>query len=126
MKRAARETPGAQALDAGQRKPREPTYRADMPYADWAAVTRDLATTLERLDDREFLILGEPQTAAGPPRGLFGRRSRPAPTRYVQVLRTENQNIPLGEIDEAVTIGMSSCIGRIWSAASRRVNHSLS
>ena len=34
--------------------------------------------------------------------------------------------MPLGEIDEAATIGMFSWIGKICSAASRRVNHSLS
>ena len=34
--------------------------------------------------------------------------------------------MPLGEMLLAVVIGMLSCSGRICSAASRRVNHSLS
>lgn len=34
--------------------------------------------------------------------------------------------MPDGEIDDAVTIGMSSWRGKSWSRASLRVNHSLS
>jgi hypothetical protein len=61
-----------------------------MPYADWAGARRDLITALEALADREFLIMGEPTTDTGPPRrGLFGRHTPPAPTRYVQVLRID-------------------------------------
>src|SRR5690606_18945269 len=47
---------------------------------------RDLAT----LDDREFVVVGEPSALPGPRRGLLRRRDRPAPTRYVQALRDGN------------------------------------
>jgi hypothetical protein len=77
-----------------------------MPYADWAGVTRDLSTTLERLADREFLIMGEPTPQLGTRRGLFGRRSQPAPTRYVQVLR-------VGDVLSAECVGAVS-LGGTW------------
>jgi hypothetical protein len=94
-------------VDGGARKPQERTYRARMPYADWAGVRRDLITALEELGDREFLILGEPTPDVEPPRrGLFGRRTPPAPTRYVQVLRLE-------QVLSAECVGAAS-LGGTW------------
>ena len=59
-----------------------------MPFKQWDDTRRALAHALEELADGEFLILGEPVPHHVPRRGLL-RRSRPAPTRYVQVLRIE-------------------------------------
>ena len=58
-----------------------------MFFTDWADVARELTCSLEALEEGEFLILGESDLAPTPRRGLFGRRSRPGATRYVQVLR---------------------------------------
>ena len=60
-----------------------------MPFKQWDDTRRALAHALEQLVDGEFLILGEPVPLPAPRRGLL-RRSRPAPTRYVQVLRIED------------------------------------
>ena len=60
-----------------------------MPFKQWDDTRRALAHALEQLADGEFLILGEPVPHHVPRRG-FLRRSRPAPTRYVQVLRIED------------------------------------
>jgi hypothetical protein len=60
-----------------------------MPFRTWDDTRHELAHALEGLWDEEFLILGEPVPPPEPRRGLFGRR-RPAPTRYVQVLRIED------------------------------------
>ena len=78
-----------------------------MPYAEWAAVTRDLASALECLDDGDFLILGESTSALGPRRGLFGRPPKPAATRYVQVLRVD-------EVLSAECVG-ACALGGTWS-----------
>jgi hypothetical protein len=59
-----------------------------MPYAEWGAVARDLASALERLEDGDFLIMGESAHEAR--RGLFGRHLRPVASRYVQVLRVDD------------------------------------
>ncbi|MCW2848528.1 MAG: hypothetical protein JWR90_2502 [Marmoricola sp.] len=90
----------------GSRQSQERTYRARMPYADWAAVTRDLTTALDRLDDREFLIMGEKEACSTPRRRLFGRRTTPEPTRYVQVLR-------VGEVLSTECVG-AVCLGGTW------------
>src|SRR6187397_1432139 len=58
-----------------------------MFFSDWADVARDLSRSLEALDDGEFVVLGESDHAPAPRRGLFGRRSRPGASRYVQALR---------------------------------------
>ena len=60
-----------------------------MPFKQWDDTRRALAHALEKLVDGEFLILGEPVPQHSPRRGLL-RRSLPAPTRYVQVLRIED------------------------------------
>lgn len=63
-----------------------------VPYADWAAVHRDLTRSLERLADGEFLVMGESCSPPRPRRGLFGRQPTtvPAPSRYVQALCVED------------------------------------
>ena len=53
----------------------------------WDDVRRRLQDELVELADEEFVVLGEPTAAPGPPRGLLRRRSAPPPTRYVQVRR---------------------------------------
>lgn len=60
-----------------------------MRPTDWAEITRDLRSALELLHDRGFVVLGEPVPEGAARRGLL-RRRRPAPVRYVQVLRTED------------------------------------
>ena len=60
-----------------------------MPFKQWDDTRRVLAHALERLVDGEFLILGEPVPLPVARRG-FLRRSRPAPTRFVQVLRIDD------------------------------------
>jgi len=54
----------------------------------WATVRDELADELARLDDREFVILGEPVSWSGPT-GLL-RRPKPLPGRYVQFLRMQD------------------------------------
>jgi hypothetical protein len=61
-----------------------------MPFATWNDVGDALVVALGRLSDGEFLILGEPTADPLPKRGLFGRRARPTPARYVQVLRYDD------------------------------------
>ena len=56
--------------------------------ASWHDVVRRLETELLTLGDEEFVVLGEPEPATAPARGLLRRRPRPAPTRYVQVRRS--------------------------------------
>lgn len=53
----------------------------------WADVRRRLESDLLTLHDDEFVVLGEPEPAPAPARGLLRRRPAPAPTRYVQVRR---------------------------------------
>ncbi len=75
-----------------------------MPYADWAGVTRDLTTALERLADGEFLILGEPSPSPDPRRRLFARPAKPPTARYVQALRVD-------EVFSAECVGATSLGG---------------
>jgi hypothetical protein len=51
----------------------------------WDSVRTDLVRELSRLQDREFVVLGDPLTRTGPT-GLL-RRRKPLPGRYVQFLR---------------------------------------
>jgi type III secretion system-like peptide-binding chaperone len=74
-----------------------PSYCARMPFKQWDDTRRVLAHALENLVDGEFLILGEPVPLPATQRELM-RRSKPAPTRFVQVLR----------IDEVLT---AECVG---------------
>ena len=76
-----------------------------MPFKQWDDTRRALAHALEQLVDGEFLILGEPVPVPLPRRGLL-RRSRPAPTRYVQVLCIE-------DVLSAECVGASS-LGGSW------------
>jgi hypothetical protein len=61
-----------------------------MPFETWGDVGDALLRALGLLADGDFLILGEPTADPLPRRGLFGRRARPMPARYVQVLRIED------------------------------------
>ncbi|MET0839945.1 MAG: hypothetical protein ABWY19_14250 [Marmoricola sp.] len=61
-----------------------------MPFENWDAVGDALLRALGLLSDGDFLILGEPTADPLPGRGLFGRRARPAASRYVQVLRIQD------------------------------------
>lgn len=56
--------------------------------ASWHDVGGRLESELLTLGDEEFVVLGEPEPATAPARGLLRRRPRPAPTRYVQVCRS--------------------------------------
>jgi hypothetical protein len=62
-----------------------------MAETTWDAWRTRLAHELSTLEDREFVILGEPRPAQGPPRGLLRRRPDPPPHRFVQFLRIEDQ-----------------------------------
>ena len=55
----------------------------------WEDVRARLARELLTLGDDEFVVVGEPEPAAAPARGLLRRRPAPAPTRYVQVRRDD-------------------------------------
>ncbi len=68
---------------------------------DWDELRIRIRDALGALADREFVTVGEPAAAPGPPRGLLRRRARPAPTRYVQFLR-------VGEALEAECAGSTS------------------
>lgn len=61
-----------------------------MPFESWDDVEDALVRALGLLSDGDFLILGEPTADPLPRRGLFGRRAKPVPARYVQVLRIED------------------------------------
>ena len=76
-----------------------------MPFKKWDDTRRELGRALERLAEGEFLILGEPVPVSLPRRGLL-RRGRPAPTRYVQVLRVE-------DVLSAECVGATS-LGGTW------------
>lgn len=65
------------------------------------ALRARVAAELATLQDGEFLVVGEPEAAPGPPRGLLRRRTPPAPTRYVQFLR-------VGEEIDAECVGSTS------------------
>jgi len=82
-----------------------PSYCARMPFKQWDDTRRALVHALEQLVDGEFLILGEPVPHPEPRRGLL-RRSRPAPTRYVQVLR-------IGDVLTTECVGATS-LGGSW------------
>lgn len=73
-----------------------------MRPTDWAEITRELRSALELLHDRGFVVLGEPVAEGSARRGLL-RRRRPAPVRYVQVLRTED--VLSGECVGPVSMG---------------------
>ena len=53
----------------------------------WEDVRARLESELLTLDDGEFVVLGEPEPARPPARGLLRRRPAPEPTRYVQLRR---------------------------------------
>ena len=76
-----------------------------MPFENWDATRRELASALERLWHEEFLILGEPVRPPQPRSGLFGRPA-PEPTRYVQVLRVD-------DVFSAECVGAAS-LGGTW------------
>jgi hypothetical protein len=84
-----------------------------MPFKQWDDTRRALAHALEELVDGEFLILGEPVPPQGSRRGLL-RRSRPAPARYVQVLRIE-------DVLSAECVGASS-LGGTWEMDPSTIN----
>ena len=52
--------------------------------ATWVEVEDRLEAALVALEDREFLVLGEPAADPGPRRGLLRRRPAPPPRRYTQ------------------------------------------
>jgi len=56
-------------------------------FEHWPAVREALRAALRGLEDASFVVLGEPAPPVSPRRRLLARRARPAPTRYVQVLR---------------------------------------
>lgn len=76
----------------------------------WEALRARVAAELATLQDGQFLVIGEPESAPGPPRGLFRRRTPPAPTRYVQFLR-------VGEDIDAECVGSTSFGGDLALAA---------
>ncbi len=76
-----------------------------MPFENWDDTSRSLARALVQLEDREFLILGEPVIPLGPRRGIAHRPL--IPTRFVQVLR-------IGDVLSA------ECVGAPRSVASGR------
>jgi hypothetical protein len=58
----------------------------------WDAWRTRLAHELSTLEDREFVIVGEPALEPGPPRGIFRRRPDPPPNRFVQFLWVEESS----------------------------------
>jgi hypothetical protein len=90
-----------------------PSYCAAMPFKQWDDTRRVLAHALEELVDGEFLILGEPVPLPMQRRGLL-RRLRPAPSRYVQVLRIE-------DILTAECVGATS-LGGSWEMGSSTID----
>jgi hypothetical protein len=77
-----------------------------MPFENWGDTRRALACALDELDDREFLILGEPAPALSSPHRIFHTHVRAVPTRYVQVLR-------IGDVLSAECVGAAS-LGGTW------------
>jgi len=77
-----------------------------MGFGDWEDVQAALLLALGLLAEGEFLILGEPTADPRPKRGLFGRRAKPAATRYVQVLR-------IADVYTAECVGARS-LGGTW------------
>ena len=84
-----------------------------MFFTDWADVARELTRGLEALDDGEFLVLSESDLAPTPRRGLFGRRSSPGATRYVQVLR-------ITDFLSAECVGATS-LGGTWAMSDETI-----
>ncbi len=84
-----------------------------MPFASWHEVTRELAESLEQLRDGDFLILGEPVSQVLVRRSLFARRAKPAPTRYVQVLRVD-------EVLSAECVG-AAALGGAWAMTAETI-----
>lgn len=89
-----------------------------MPFGDWDDVHDALLRALSLLADGDFLVLGEPTVDPRPRRRLFGRRSGPVATRYVQVLRLDDTYT--AECVGATSLGGSwemsqACIERLLS-----------
>ena len=84
-----------------------------MPFETWDDVGDALLLALGLLSDGDFLILGEPTADPLPRRGLFGRRSRPTPTRYVQVLR-------FADLYTAECVGPTS-LGGTWEMSAATI-----
>jgi hypothetical protein len=61
-----------------------------MAQTGWDALRDSLAAGLTALTDGEFVILSEPVTYSEPGSGLFRRKPRPLPCRFVQYLRMEH------------------------------------
>lgn len=60
-----------------------------MADAAWDALNDELTAWLESLADGESVVVGEP-VSLGEPHGLFRRRTKPLPSRYVQYVRLEH------------------------------------
>ena len=89
-----------------------------MPFDEWDDVVDALLRALGRLSDGDFLILGEPITEPVPRRRLFGRRTGPVATRYVQVLRIQ-------DLYTAECVGARS-LGGTWQMGSSTIEELLS
>src|SRR3954454_8215094 len=87
-------------------------------FGDWEDAHDALAHALSLLADGDFLILGEPTADPMPKRGLFGRRARPAATRYVQVLRID-------DLYTAECVGATS-LGGTWEMNQATIDRLLS
>src|SRR3954462_13117653 len=88
-----------------------------MPFENWDDVGDALLRALGNLSDGDFLILGEPTADPLPKRGLFGRRAKPAATRYVQVLRIE-------DLFTAECVGATS-LGGTWQMSRASIDRLL-
>ena len=89
-----------------------------MAFGDWEDVHDALVRALDLLADGEFLILGEPTADPEPKRGLFGRRTKPVATRYVQVLRID-------DLYTAECVGAAS-LGGTWEMSQTSIDRLLS
>ncbi len=89
-----------------------------MPFETWDDAGDALLRALGLLADGDFLILGEPTADPLPKRGLFGRRAKPAATRYVQVLRIE-------DLYTAECVGARS-LGGTWEMSQPAIDRLLS
>ncbi len=86
-----------------------------MPFGTWDDVAGAVRRALGVLADGDFLILGEPVPDPLPRRGFLGRRPKPAPARYVQVLRIE-------DMFTAECVGATS-LGGTWRMDEATVEH---
>ena len=100
------ETAAAQALDAGARGPGSGHILRACRSQTGRGHERDLVRALAALEDREFLILGEPAARLRAPARPLPPTAPPAPTRYVQVLR-------IGDVLSAECVGAVS-LGGTW------------